>query len=106
MMAVPFGKMTRKVVDNEAQDYEIRDMLRSFAKVMFDNPSKIFNGQCGRRNLFQLLDSLSDLTKFTADGCQPLEMLVFRIFGKHAQLQLIIIPFFFQLCQQRNLFTA
>jgi hypothetical protein len=40
-MAVPFGKMTRKVVDNEAQDYEIRDMLRSFAKVMFDNPSKI-----------------------------------------------------------------
>ena len=40
-MAVPFGKMTKKVIDQEAQDYEIRDMLRSFAKAMFDNPSKI-----------------------------------------------------------------
>lgn len=39
-MAVPFGKLT-KGIDAEAKAYEVRDMLRSFAKVMFENPSKI-----------------------------------------------------------------
>ena len=33
-------------------------------------------------------------------------MLIFRIFREHTQFQLIVIPFFFQLCQTRNFLTA
>lgn len=38
-MAVPFGKL--KVIDAEARSYEVRDMLKSFAKAMFDRPGAI-----------------------------------------------------------------
>ena len=71
-----------------------------------NNPGQIVHGHRGGRNLFQRLDVRRQLAQAAADSGKALKIRILRIVIEHFELQLVVVPLLFQLCQLGNLLAA
>ena len=71
-----------------------------------NNSGQVLNGHCRCRDLIQLLNFCRQLAQLASNHSQTLIILVFRVLGEHAQLQLIVVPFLFLFRTQGNFFAT